>query len=150
MRKTITSVSAIIVCLAAIFITTGFNTIPSALSNTSKAQRFKQSEPVVFFTTATSAEGTTYFGTVDATGGINATGSYVMPTEMHGLALHCTLMLTLPNGTLTIRMNCNMKTLDGRWKILEGTGAYQNAKGGGSLIMPNDTNEILTGNISWK
>jgi hypothetical protein len=150
MRKTITSVSAFTLCLAAAFITTSFNTVPSTSSNTSKAQRFNQSEPVVFSTSATSAEGTTYFGTVDATGGINTTGTHVMPTETHGMALHCTLMLTLPNGTLTIRMNCNMKTFDGRWKILEGTGAYQNARGGGSLIMPNDTDEILTGNITWK
>src|SRR5688500_292779 len=67
--------------------------------------------PVVFATENTGGEGTTYFGTVTATGGIVANGTYVMPTKQMGMALHCDLELTLPDGTISIRMNCNMRTL---------------------------------------
>ena len=106
--------------------------------------------PVVFNTIATGAEGTTYTGTVTATGGIVGNGTYVMPTKQMGMALHCDLELTFPDGTISIRMNCNMVTLDGVWKVLSGTGAYENLHGGGPLVMPDDVQEILTGDISWK
>ncbi|WP_210465367.1 hypothetical protein [Rufibacter roseolus] len=115
-----------------------------------KTADLNKKEPIVFNTIATSSEGSTYFGTVAVSGGINATGTYVMPTETLGMALHCTLILTLPEGSITIRMNCNMKTSEGQWKILAGSGSYQNLEGGGSLVMPDDIREILTGSISWK
>lgn len=92
-------------------------------------------------------DGTTYTGTVTASGAITNSGTNIMYTEVLGMALHCTIIMTFPDGTLTIRMNCNMKTFNGRWKILEGTGAYATTKGEGSLIMPNDVDEVLTGFI---
>jgi hypothetical protein len=41
-----------------------------------------------------------------------------------------------------------MSTLNGRWKVLSGTGAYENVKGEGSLVMPVLTEEILIGVVS--
>jgi len=93
------------------------------------------------------SDGTTYTGTQTAEGAINNSGTNIMYTQLLGMALHCTIIMTFPDGTLTIRMNCNMKTFNGRWKILEGTGAYENTKGEGSLVMPNDVDEVLTGYI---
>ncbi len=129
----------------AFFIISSFKTIPSA--SASKALNFDGAQPITIFATTSSAQGTTYFGPVTLSGAINASGTYVMPTQLMGMALHCNFMLTLPDGTITIRMNCNMDTFNGVWKILEGTGAYQNLKGGGSLVMPNDTDEVLTGTV---
>ena len=108
-----------------------------------------QKQPVTFLTSATGFDGDTFTGNVTATGAINQTGTYVMPVTFLGTAIHCTLVTTFPDGTLTMRMNCNMKTGDGRWKILEGSGRYHRAKGEGPLVMPNDTEEILTGSIEF-
>jgi hypothetical protein len=122
----------------------------ASLNKVANAKSSNKKELILFNTIATSAEGSTYFGTVEITGGINAKGTYIMPTETHGMALHCTLILTLPDGSITIDMNCNMKTSNGRWKVLAGTGSYENLEGVGSLVMPDDEREILTGSISWK
>lgn len=92
--------------------------------------------------------GSTYTGHVTLTGAINATGTFVMPTTLMGMALHCSFELSLPNGTITIRMNCNMVTFNGVWHITDATGIYSNVRGGGSLVMPNDLDEILTGTIT--
>jgi len=145
MKKSIISFSFIAACIIALFMTSSFKAIPSA--SASKALTFDRGEPITIFATTTSVQGSTYFGPVTLSGAINASGTYVMPTEVHGMALHCIFVLTLPDGTITIRMNCNMVTFNGVWKILEGTGAYQNLKGGGPLVMPNDTDEILTGTV---
>ena len=120
-----------------------FNTLPSA---SSKSLTFDKGEPITFFGVTSPGAGPIYTGTVYATGAINSTGTFVMPTETHGMALHCIFILTFPSGTITIRMNCNMVTLNGQWHILGGTGAYQNLKGGGSLTMPGD-DELLTGTV---
>ena len=145
MKRSIISISIIAACIMASFMISSFKTIPT--SSASKELTFR-AEPITFFGSITSSDGgSTYFGTVTATGAINASGSFVMPTQVLGMALHCTFVLTFPNGTITIRMNCNMVTFYGVWKILEGTGAYQNLKGGGPLIMPNDFDEILTGTV---
>lgn len=147
MKKLIISIPITAACIMAIFLTSSFKLIPS--SPLSKALTSENKEPVNFFGSITSSDGgSTYYGAVIATGAINATGSFVMPTQVLGMALHCSFVLTFPNGTITIRMNCNMVTFNGQWKILEGTGAYQNLKGGGSLVMPNDNDENLTGTVS--
>lgn len=114
------------------------------------ASKAAQKQYITFYTVATGSEGTTYTGTVRAEGAINAEGTYVMPTKMMGQAMHCMLYVTLPNGTITMRMNCNMVTMNGRWKVLEGTGAYADLHGGGPLVMPDDVQEILTGYLAWK
>jgi hypothetical protein len=124
-----------------------FKTIPY-LSET-KAKTFNKEAPVFFASSGSSvlADGSTYVGTVTATGAINAVGTYEMPTKIIGNALHCTFLLYFPKGTITIRMNCNMITFLGVWQITEGTGDYQNIKGNGTLIMPDDLEEYLYGTI---
>lgn len=137
----------------ALLLTSSFtprNSVSSQGLATAKALRV--AEPVTIHTTITGVEedGTTYTGVVEISGCITASGTYVMPTEAHGMALHCILELDLPNGNITITMKCNMKTLNGQWQVVEGTGAYQELKGGGSLVMINqETEEILTGKIRW-
>ena len=146
MKKTIISFSIIAVYIMAFFMLNSFKTIPSA--STSKALSFDRAEFIRIYGTNTYAIGSTYYGTVDASGAINASGTYVMPAEVLGNALHCIFELTFPNGTITIRLNCNMVTLNGRWKILDGTGAYRSLKGGGSLTMPGDDEELI-GSVRW-
>ena len=145
MKRSIISMPFIAACIMAFFMMNSFKAIPSA--SASKALTLDKAEAITIFATTTSAQGSTYYGPVTLSGAINATGTYVMPTEQHGMALHCLFVLSLPEGTITIRMNCNLVTSNGVWKILEGTGAYQNLKGGGSLVMPNDTDEVLTGTV---
>lgn len=70
-------------------------------------------------------------------------GTFVMEVDVVGTdSLHCSQVLTVPNvGTITIISDCSMTTLTGTWYITEGTGAYANLRGDGSLIMnpPSET-----------
>lgn len=149
MKRRIITAALISISALALGLLTSFtplNTIKEKLSTKDVQQKkgaitFYAHDPNIL------EDGTTYTGTIRAEGAINAEGENIMYTEVHGMALHCTLVATFPLGTLTIRMNCNMKTFNGRWKILEGTGAYASLKGEGSLVMPNDVDEILTGSI---
>ena len=146
MKKTIIPISIIALCIMAFFMFTSFKTISS--SSTSKAPAFDRAESIRIYGTYTHAIGSTYYGTVEASGEINAIGTYVMPAKLLGNALHCIFELTFPTGTITIRLNCNMVTLKGQWQILYGTDAYQNLKGGGSLTMPGDDEELV-GSVRW-
>ena len=137
--------SFIAACIISFFMMSSFKAIPSA--SASNALTLDRAEAINIFATTSSAQGSTFFGPVTVSGAINASGTYVMPTQQHGMALHCLFVLSLPDGTISIRLNCNLVTSYGVWKILDGTGAYQNLKGGGSLVMPNDTDEVLTGTV---
>ena len=140
MKKSLISLSIIAICMMAFFMMSSFKTSSSADPSNSAG-------PITILSSnTTSADGVTYVGNVQLTGAINASGTYIMPTEVLGMALHCTFILNLPQGTITIRMLCNMHTLNGRWTVLAGTGAYQNLQGGGSLTMPG-IEELLEGTI---
>ena len=147
MKRSILSVSIIAACIMVSPLVSSFRTMPSAPA--SNAQTIDKADPISIIGLGNPllTQGSTYYGTVIATGAFEATGTYEMPTELHGMALHCIFLVTFPKGTITIRMNCNMVTFNGVWKILEGTGAYRNLKGGGSLFMPNDDDEILNGTV---
>lgn len=150
MKRTLTTATLMTACASAFIVFASFKTIGTdALKTYGKKAMMLKKEPVTFFAhnPVLLHDGTTFTGTVTAEGAINATGTNIMYTEVLGMALHCTILMTFPVGTLTIRMNCNMKTLNGRWKILEGTGTYANMKGEGSLVMPNDVDEVMTGFI---
>lgn len=117
-----------------------------------QSKALSNAEPVTVHATLTGVEedGTTYTGVVEFSGAIDASGTFVMPTKELGMALHCILEVDLPDGDITFRLNCNMKTLNGQWKVLEGSGAYQELQGGGSLVMINNlTEEVMTGTIHW-
>jgi hypothetical protein len=60
-----------------------------------------------------------------------------MDFEIVGMdSLHCSQTLTVPAvGTITIISDCSMTTNTGVWYVTEGTGAYANLEGDGSLIM---------------
>jgi len=140
MKKSLISLSIIAICMMAFFMMSSFKTSSSADPSNSAG-------PITILSSnTTSSDGVTYVGNVQLTGAINASGTYIMPTEVLGMALHCTFILNLPQGTITIRMLCNMHTLNGRWTVLAGTGAYQNLQGGGSLTMPG-IEELLEGTI---
>ncbi|HEU5164190.1 MAG TPA: hypothetical protein VFU29_01550 [Chitinophagaceae bacterium] len=146
MKRSIISISIIATCMISFFMMSSFNTAPSA--TLSKAQNFNSAASILITSSnTTTTDNVNYVGNVQLTGAINASGTYVMPTEVFGMALHCTFILTLPQGTITIRMLCNMQTLNGRWTVLGGTGAYQNLRGGGSLFMPG-AEEVLEGTVS--
>ena len=146
MKKTIIPISIIALCIMAFFMFNSFNTLSS--TSKSKSPAFDRAESIRIYGTYTHAIGSTYYGTVEASGAINATGTYVMPAQLLGNALHCVFELTFPTGTITIRLNCNMVTLKGQWQILYGSGDYQNLKGGGSLTMPGDDEELI-GSVRW-
>ena len=142
MKRSFISIFIIAICMMGYSLVSSFNSAP-------KSPAFDRPGAITITGLGNPllTQGSTYFGTVSTTGAFEAEGTYEMPTEVHGNALHCIFQITFPNGTVTIRMNCNMVTFNGVWKVLQGTGAYANLKGGGSLIMPNDDDEILTGTV---
>ena len=144
-KRSFVSIFIIAICIMISPFVSSFKPIPSA----AKSSPFDRAGAITITGLGNPllTQGSTFFGTAITTGAFEAVGSYEMPTEVHGSALHCVFMITFPNGTVTIRMNCNMVTFNGVWKVLEGTGAYANLKGNGSLIMPNDDDEILTGTV---
>ena len=142
-RKTI---SIIATCMMAFLMMSSFRAIPSA--SASNLQTLTSGTPITIISSnTTTIDDITYRGDVELAGAINARGTYEMPTQIMGNALHCTFILTLPSGTITIRLLCNMMTLNGRWRVLSGTGAYENLSGWGSLTMPG-IEEALTGIVS--
>ena len=81
---------------------------------------------------------------------LNISGSAEMVVGFNNnqVRAHCVVILTAPNGTITIHQECVFATNPpkGRWEIVSGTGAYANLKGNGSLLMPPDT-EAMEGFI---
>ena len=78
-------------------------------------------------------------GTFTATGALETTGTNFMEIrssgQSHAGAIHCTNSVVTPEGTFTILMNCQFTTSTGHWRIIDGTGAYTNLRGNGSLVM---------------
>ena len=86
--------------------------------------------------------------TFTITGAFEAQGTSVMTVyPKSGVVVHCTIVLTDGNGTITIHQECNFATKipQGRWEIVSGDGAYANLRGNGSLTMPG--NESMVGFI---
>ena len=146
MKRSIISISIIASCMMAFLMLSSSRPIPSASALNSPT--FSSGVPISILSSNTvSSDGINYTGDVELDGAINASGTYEMPTQVMGMALHCTFILTLPAGTITIRMLCNLVTLNGRWTVLNGTGAYQNLRGSGFLTMPG-IEEVLMGTVS--
>jgi hypothetical protein len=89
-------------------------------------------------------------GTFTTSGALNISGTTTMDISLNvnGIRGHCVVVLTTPDGTITIHQECVFATNppQGRWEIVSGTGAYANLKGNGSLTMPPNT-EAMTGVI---
>jgi hypothetical protein len=74
-------------------------------------------------------------GSLTITGAVEASGTYTMnPVIQTGRAFHCTNNLVTPQGTITALTNCEDGTT-GTWRIVNGTGAYANLRGNGTLVM---------------
>ena len=73
----------------------------------------------------------------------------------NGIVYHCIWTLTDGNGTITLHEQCEQgsSVAQGRWEIVNGTGAYTNLRGNGSSLMPYGVDgipaywELLTGVI---
>lgn len=76
-------------------------------------------------------------GYFTSTGDPATAGNYSMDAFFVGAdSLHCSQTLVVHTvGTITIISDCSLTTNTGTWYITEGTGAYANLKGDGSLIM---------------
>ena len=89
-------------------------------------------------------------GTFTASGALNISGSAEMVIGFNNnqVRAHCVVVLTTPNGTITIHQECVFATNPprGRWEVVTGTGAYANLRGNGSLLMPPNT-EAMEGVI---
>ena len=95
-------------------------------------------------------------GFFTSTGDPSTAGTFTMDFELVGMdSLHCSQTLTVATvGTITIISDCSMTTNTGTWYVTEGTGAYANLQGNGSLIMspPTETSpevEALYGK-TWR
>jgi len=89
-------------------------------------------------------------GTFTTTGALTISGDATMFVGViSDPVAHCVVTLyPSDGGTIVIHQECNFKTPTpkGQWKIVSGTGAYENLKGNGSLTMPPNT-EAMTGVI---
>ena len=107
-------------------------------------------KPVTITAVFPTMDGLHWTGTFTTTGALDITGSAVMDINPNhnGVRAHCVVELTAPDGTITIHQECEFKTKPpkGQWQIVDGTGAYENLKGNGSLTMPPAT-EAMEGYI---
>jgi hypothetical protein len=76
-------------------------------------------------------------GQLTATGALEASGTNFMVVRPSGksTAIHCINSVVTPQGSFTILMDCQFITTTGQWRITNGTGAYKNLRGNGSLTM---------------
>ena len=90
-------------------------------------------------------------GTFTTSGALTISGTAFMHVDLNpfnGIRAHCAVTLTASNGTIIIDQQCQFASSPpkGRWEIVDGTGAYVNLNGNGSLTMPPFT-EAMTGVI---
>src|SRR6266704_2488414 len=132
--------AAIALCVIAFFT---MGSVPSASAST----------PVPVTITATFD----FAGFPDVTGTFTTSGALTIsgPATMHvdlnynGTRAHCVVTLIAPLGNIIIHQECQFATSPprGRWEIVSGTGAYANLNGNGSLTMPPNSEEAMTGFI---
>ena len=92
-------------------------------------------------------------GTFTTTGALNISGTASMDANFNAdfTIAHCTITLTDNYGTITIHEDCQFVTIphNGKWKIINGTGAYAHLRGHGTNTMsgPQELEEDLVGVI---
>jgi hypothetical protein len=130
---------------------TGFNSKKNVLplSHDSKTTR-QDFTPVTITATFTETSTLTWTGYFTTGGALDITGDAIMVINpnMNGTTAHCEITLTTDGGTIIIHEECQFATkpYKGRWEIVDGTGAYTNLRGNGSLSMP-DNEEAMVGVI---
>ena len=145
----------------ALFIFTGFKKIdnvdlPSAqpLKNnkvdagTSNYLNHNQPIPITITMAITGGTFPTFTGPVSTSDNLLPPGDGSMYVSSFGNVFHCIITLITSEGTLTIKEECNKSTFMGQWQIVEGTGAYENLRGNGKVMMPKGF-EVLEGVIYW-
>jgi hypothetical protein len=79
-------------------------------------------------------------GTFTTSGALAISGVATMHVELNanGTRAHCVVTLIASEGTIIIHQECQFATdpAKGRWEIVSGTGAYENLRGNGPLLMP--------------
>jgi hypothetical protein len=107
------------------------------LSGCTKEDHKKTTDTTFTLTTKEYVNEITNTGYFTASGDPTTAGNYTMDVHLIGTdSLHCSQTLTVPSvGSITIISDCSMVTNTGVWYITEGTGAYANLAGNGSLIM---------------
>jgi hypothetical protein len=90
-------------------------------------------------------------GTFTISGGIQTSGTFEMGVKFVADSFYCTNKLIAPEGTFTTDMKCSATNNTGTWKILSGTGRYNQLNGGGTLVMTYPTGvvgiETLSGTV---
>lgn len=78
----------------------------------------------------------TWNGYFVASGDPTVSGTFTMNVHRAGDSIHCSQTLVVPEkGSTTIKSDCSLVTMTGKWYITNGTGAYWNLRGEGSNIM---------------
>jgi hypothetical protein len=98
----------------------------------------------------------TEVGTWTAAGFVNDAGTYTDTFRFAGESVHAEKVLVGSKGTIILRADAVVVWLDaciatfkaGSWKIIDGTGAYERLKGGGSpATTSNSFGDICTGEV---
>ena len=112
----------------------------------SKAVTSAVPTPVAIYCTFPGGTFPNVTGTFTASGGLSTSGNCTMDISVQGYTAHCVVVLQPSSGgTITIHQQCQFATnpATGRWEIVSGTGTYANLKGNGSLLMPNDDEDMV-------
>lgn len=88
-----------------------------------------------------------------ASGDPTVSGTYLMHIEVDGDSLHCDQTLTTTKGEIVIHSDCSLVSMEGTWFIVDGTDAYWNLEGHGTLFMEfpegSPSIEALSG-VTWR
>jgi hypothetical protein len=82
-------------------------------------------------------------GTFTASGALEISGTSTMTVDRFANVGHCSQTLEGPDGSITILSNCQFSTMNGSWRIVSGTGAYENLQGNGRLVMTFPAGSIV-------
>ena len=113
-----------------------FFTISWALSRTPSEKETPITINSVFDLTSNPYPGTFY-----THGALEIQGTVTMEVDATNYPiLHCFYTFVAPEGTFTVKEHCTFANSPavGRWKIVSGTGAYENLRGNGSALMPGN------------
>lgn len=133
---------------------------PSSSQSSGEANSFSSNKRTEVWTTTTTLTAVTISpthvlktGTFVGSHELGDTGNYVMDIKFYGAKLdsiHCnTIFMPLAGDEFTAGSKCSIVTNLGLWKILFGSGIYENLRGNGSVTMIPG-HEMVTGKISNK
>ncbi len=123
-----------------------------AMAVPARSARSTAPEPVSILIHDFSTSENTAVGTFETSGAIETSGQESQVIGFAGMSLHCEHTLTAPEGTITIRSDCNMNTLDVNWRVIGATGAFSGLKAHGGGFMeftdnPLEAFEHFNGNV---